>query len=122
MMHIGITNRNVSISRPGQNGAARPSRAPMPRPEPASGAPATPSRISVVMSVSLSWDELPGPDLVPRVDHGLGREAGALEVHGVDRLRLVVQVPVGPVLLALVDEDLVRGFVEQRPAVQHEVG
>src|SRR6266852_3815713 len=78
------------------------------------------SRMSCLV-IPTNVDELGAEDLVERVDHGLRGRAGPLEVHGLDRFRLVVQEPIRTLLLALADQDLLGLLVEQRPAVEDEV-
>src|SRR5438128_1740541 len=122
MMPIGITKSSVSIVSPGRNGAARSMRRRKLGRGAASPATSAALAVSAVMTiVSRQGDELGAEDLVEGVDDGLRRGAGALEVHGLDGLRLVVKEPVGAFLLALVHEDLVGLLVEQRPAVEDEV-
>ena len=110
------------MSRPGQNGSG-PSQAG------AQAAAGTRERSLAGSAADLGRhvvDPVPSfglgaEDLVERVDHGLGGRARALEVHRLDRLGLVVQEAIGSLLLALVDQDLVGGLVEQRPSVEDEV-
>src|SRR5690242_12835817 len=118
MTASGTKNRSPRRAPAGRNGASSRNRAVRLRETTVSGAGSTPLTTSTVTSGRSASAE----DLVEERDRLVGRCAGALE----DDLRehlggLAVQVAVGLVLLALVGQDLVGLFVEQRPSVGEEV-
>src|SRR3954468_8148027 len=71
--------------------------------------------------VSSATANLRSEHLVERVGDGLRVSGRALERHLLGLVRLVVEQRVGPLLLALVDQQRVRLLVEERPAVGDEV-